>query len=56
MRSFLHSCRRVLFHNWRAKVGSLLVATVVWFLIKRDISHPPSTLVKPVMESFPRFP
>ncbi len=48
--------RRIFVHNWRAKVVSLLVATVVWLLIKRDLAQPPPTVLKPALRSVPRFP
>ena len=31
-----------LVHNWRAKLGSLLVATVLWVVIKHGIAYAPS--------------
>ena len=48
--------RRIFVHNWRAKIASLLAATVVWLLVKRDLSQPPPPVLKPALRSLPRFP
>lgn len=29
------------FNHWRAKLGSLVLATVLWLVIKRGITHIP---------------
>ena len=44
-------------HNWRAKLVSLVAASAVWYLIKRDIEQSPGgPVLRPATRSMPRFP
>lgn len=44
-----------LLHNWRAKLGSLLVAAALWYLLERAIEPTPAPAVVPA-RTLPRFP
>ncbi|MBV8173867.1 MAG: hypothetical protein JO207_03430 [Verrucomicrobia bacterium] len=33
--------KRLLFENWRAKLMALIVATAVWYLIKKNVDEAP---------------
>ena len=46
-----------LFHNWRAKLGALALATVLWLVIRYRIVYTParaSTTSAPTLEAVPR--
>ena len=32
----------LLFHNWKAKIGALALATVLWLVIRHSIGYAPS--------------
>jgi hypothetical protein len=38
----------ILLHNWRAKLGSLAVATVLWLVIKHGIAYAPNSPPPPL--------
>ena len=47
----------LLFHNWRAKLGSLALAIVLWLVIRRSVQYAPSLptpLNPPPTEAAPR--
>jgi hypothetical protein len=35
--------KRFILRNWRAKLISLLLATTLWYLIKKNVATTPST-------------
>jgi hypothetical protein len=37
----LEKMKRLLFENWRAKLMALIVATAVWYLIKKNVDEAP---------------
>ncbi len=45
------------FHNWKAKLGSLALATVLWLVIRHSVNYGPSQPTPPVPatpEALPR--
>jgi hypothetical protein len=36
---FISDMKRFLFENWRAKLMSLVVATAVWYLIRKNVDE-----------------
>ena len=37
----------LLLHNWRAKLGSLALAIVLWLVIRHSVSYAPSLSLSP---------
>lgn len=37
----LETMKRLLLENWRAKLMALIVATAVWYLIKKNVDETP---------------
>jgi YbbR domain-containing protein len=39
--------KRLILNNWRAKLISLLLATTLWYLIKKNVATTPSPFERP---------
>ena len=46
----------LIFHNWRAKLGSLALAIVLWLIIRQSVNHSaiPVATPPPPSEAVPR--